>query len=104
VATPSLPWKFENYEKYKYTKVMEDVWVGDVDHIAALMAQERYTSAYLILTRSQQAHAELFYSLPSGMWERFLKSLVDSGKFELIYSNFHADIFTLVDQTQGAKR
>ena len=102
VGTPALPWKFENYEKYKYTKVMEDVWVGDVDHIATLMAQERYTNAYLVLTRSQQAHAELFYSLPSGTWDNFLKSLVDSGKFELIYSNFHADIFTLVDQTQGA--
>jgi hypothetical protein len=94
-GTHSLPWKFQDYEKYRYQRAEEAILTANMDEIEQLMASRKRTTAYLILTRSQKANAELFSGLPPAKWKQFEEQLRDSGRFQLIYANQDASIFTL---------
>jgi hypothetical protein len=100
-ATPNLPWKFAEYGEHRYTVATNEVMSGDVDALSILMhdlvRKKKYSTAYLILTRSQEAHAELFYGLQPGDWGRLLVKLTESGKFQTIFSNDAADIYILTE-------
>jgi hypothetical protein len=51
--------------------------------------------AYLIVTRSQRATADL-YGLPAGFLDRFIATALTSRKFRLIYNNRDAEIYQFV--------
>jgi hypothetical protein len=59
------------------------------------MADQRFPTSYLILTRGQQAAGELFIGWTPGRWEAFEQILENSGKFGLIYANPDAKIYVL---------
>lgn len=96
----NLPLRYENLEKYYYSQPT-GVALLDINAIAKVMADEKYPSAYLILTVSEQVWVELFSGLPPGSWERFQQDLNASGKFRLVYSNDQAQVYVLADSRNG---
>ncbi len=96
----NLPLRYENLEKFYYSQPTGQALL-DVDAITKVMANEKYPSAYLILTTSQKVWIELFSGLPPGAWDRFQHDLNASGKFRLIYSNNDAQIYTLAESQSG---
>jgi hypothetical protein len=103
-ASPNIPWKFQDVEKYTYSPERDEFALSDVGAIVELMDDPRYPATYLILTRSQKAHGELFYGLPQGWGERLDQKLRESGKFRLLFDNGDAEIFVLAQRRHGASR
>ena len=114
IATPNslllagshnTPWKFQGYEQYRYlplTEVLDTRALREpaslereVDVLAQLMADQRYPGAYLIITRTQKAQAEMFGVLPPGALDRLEQALMASPRFRVLYANDDAMIFAL---------
>lgn len=108
----NLPWRFEHYAGYDYEQVIETTsWKSlssrrssmrdVVAEVARLMRRERDGRAYLIITRSQKAAADLLGSGPRGALERFENAVAASPTFGLVYDNRDATIYALA-RTGGA--
>jgi hypothetical protein len=94
----NLPWKFQDFEKYRYVLVTRKIRRGDVDGIVTQMSNKKYPNSYLILTRSQKAFAELMLGFPANLWDQSEEAMIASGKFKVVFSNNDAKILALVDQ------
>jgi hypothetical protein len=94
-GTGTLPWRYQDYNNYRYVIVQRHVRTNSLERIVNIMQDQTYPGAYLILTRSQKASAELFIGWEPGTWERFEESIFASDQFRLIYANEHAAIFVL---------
>ncbi len=101
-ASPFAPYRNQDLEKYRYRALEGRLFYGDVNHIeelahetAVYLQERRGPAAYLILTRSQQAHAELFNGLPPGAWERLENAFAASNEFEQVFANPDAQVFLL---------
>jgi hypothetical protein len=101
----NLPWRFRDYERYRYELLTKtESWRrmnwkrprpnAVVREIAAVMAAAQ-PRAFLILTRSQQAGVELLGLAPRGALWRIRREVAASPRFELVYRNADAAIFTL---------
>jgi len=98
----NLPWKFQNYTSYRYARVTPELDWGRIDKdpqrsvrsLAALMTSNR-RPAYLILTRSQSAAAELADGVSPRTIVRFERAIANSPRFREIYRNPNARIFML---------
>jgi hypothetical protein len=100
----NLPWRAQGYEQYDYVvldygddHIRQVFDTADVDDLARLM-DDRHAYAkrsYLILTRSETAEVDLFSGLPEGALDRLDQALRASTKFEVLFSNRDATIFTL---------
>jgi len=90
-ATPNLPWKNTRYEEYRYRPAGDDTLYGHVDEMIATM--ELYPGrSFLILSRSQQAYAEMILGAPAGDWSAFEKAVMGTGRFVMLYENPDAQI------------
>jgi len=109
-ATANLAWKFRDYDTHRYVVVTETPqWKQlDPDHpdigaavrlVAGLMSQAG-SSAYLIITRSEIADADLRGPAPPGTLVRLERALARSPRFAVAYRNRDAAIFRL--RTAGA--
>ena len=96
-ATGNLPWKFERWEQYAYTQA-ETI---DVTDLATVMRAADQEHAFLILTKSQGAHAELLIGLERGYWDRFLDQINASDDFTVVYRNADAEILVLREQASA---
>jgi hypothetical protein len=94
-GTGTLPWRYQDYNNYRYVIVQRHVRTNTLERIVNIMQDKAYPGAYLILTRSQKASAELFIGWEPGTWERFEQTIFASDQFRLIYANEHAAIFVL---------
>lgn len=94
-ASSKFPFKFQNYEMYETAFFTQETVTGDVETILNQMSNSEYAEAYLILTRSQQANLELFYSFSLSEWNHFLDMLYASDQLELLYENEEALVFRL---------
>ncbi|HEY7030269.1 MAG TPA: hypothetical protein VH482_03030, partial [Thermomicrobiales bacterium] len=100
-GTVKAPWKYRDYEKYKYRTLADDVaWHSadpsepDLEAIESVMKDRRYPAAYLFITRSQIANDDMFDLLPVRL--RVLKqALLDSPQFKVVYRNDDAVVFVL---------
>lgn len=97
-GTGTLPWRYQDYNNYRYVIVQRHVRTNTLERIVTIMQDQAYPGAYLILTRSQKASAELFIGWEPGTWERFEQSIFASDLFRLVYANEHAAIFVLRDE------
>ncbi len=95
----NAPWRHEGYELYRYGSVEKAILQDDRARVENFMRARGERPAFLILTRSQQAHLELFRGLSPGAWTEFEHALVVSGRFKLIFENEDAKIFQLNDPT-----
>jgi hypothetical protein len=66
---------------------------ADVDAVAQELAG--YPAAYLMVSTSQAAHAELFDLAPPGAVDRLERALLASPKFGVVYRNDDATLFRL---------
>jgi hypothetical protein len=90
-ATPNLPWKNTRYEEYHYRPIGDDTLYGRVDELIATM-QLYPGRSFLILSRSQEAYAEMILGAPAGDWSAFEKKVMGTGRFLVIYQNQDAQI------------
>jgi hypothetical protein len=92
------PWRYRDLEKYDYFPLYAGY--GDAAAIRARFiggivdraSSSKYPAAYVILTRSQMAQAQMFYGVPPSALRGVEQALLESGKFVLLYSNPDADI------------
>jgi hypothetical protein len=112
-VTNNLPWKAQGYATYEWAIVAgpDVVAALDVAEIERVM-RERPKSrtrnarrpevdearAYLVVTRSQRAFAELFAGIPPARWEQFEATLRRSERFREVYRNGSSAIYVLTDQ------
>jgi hypothetical protein len=97
-ADTNLPWRFAHFEQYLCLPDSDILLVSDPRTLATrirAMAGSR-PKAYLILTASEKAYAEMFFDLTPDAWDGFVASLKASPDFRLVYQNSQADIFELV--------
>jgi hypothetical protein len=112
---PDLPWKFRNYADYHTVTVGgtpewqrldatdKDVSVSAVMRIIARRLHDRkYPHAYLIITRSQIANADLFGIFPHGLIKRVETALTKSRTFRVVFANRDGGIFELATHAGGA--
>ncbi len=111
VGSSSLPWKTKDYEKYDYVSISHIFkkagvrFTGvEIEAVDRLARRKEYPSAFLIITRSQKAGADLLGELPPGSLDRLEQSADRSPGFELIYTNRDAKIYRLVQSGQGGDR
>lgn len=94
------PMQFQDLEKYSYASLADvpsnAITAQDVNVIVQLAQSQNTSDAYLMITRSQKAAAELSSGLAPGALDRLEDALLRSGKFELIYSNPDAQILKYV--------
>ena len=102
-ASPNLAWRFRDNEKFDYAPISDVVLVGDIDGVVRIMSNKKYSTAYLVMTRSQGAYAALFSNLSAENWARFKRDVVVSSKFTVIYQNDEALIATLAPGVKGAQ-
>lgn len=96
-GTGTLPWRYQDYNNYRYVTVERHVRRASLERIVTIMQDKSYPAAYLIVTRSQEASAELFIGWEAGTWDRFEEALFNSDDFRIIYSNEQATIFVLAE-------
>jgi hypothetical protein len=94
----TLPWRYTRYNDYKYETIERSIRTNNLNSVVEVMSQKRYTQSYLILTRSEQAAAEVYLGWEVGVWERFQAAVMNSPKFKLIYSNADAKVFVLAEK------
>ncbi len=94
------PLQVRNYENYQYESITsfeesyrEQILKDPVDTIAKEMAN--FPSAYLIITNSQKADVNMTGILPAGSLDRIQAALTGSGRFNVVYHNADAIVFTL---------
>jgi hypothetical protein len=109
----NLPWRFEHYADYEYQEVVEtESWrslssgrSSMRDVLAAVAGRMHHAGggrAYLIISRSQKAAADLG-SGPRGSLERFENTVAASPAFGLVYGNRDAAIYALADTGGGVE-
>lgn len=85
-ATSNLPWKSSRYELFHYRPIGDDTYVGKVDEL--ILNMEEYSGpSYLILTRSQEAYAELILGVTPAAWTAFRAEVLATGRFRVVYEN-----------------
>lgn len=86
-ASFSLPWRSQDIEQYAYDVQSPLFLRRDLDTIYKRLSDRHYPAHYLIITRSQQAHLELFEDAPPDWSARFIQQLRDSRRFRIVFDN-----------------
>lgn len=101
-GTRNYPSLFRNYEFYTYVAIesepgesLEGIIESPASVMVRWMENSRYSGAYLIVTRSMKAEIEMVGTMPPGSLEKIEASLVQSGKFRILYQNEDATIYVL---------
>jgi hypothetical protein len=100
-GTQSLPIRSEGYNTYRYDFVERAIFSNNLDLLRTAMTRPSAPSTYLILTRSQQASAELYLGWAPGIWDRFTETLAASPIFTLVYSNPDAQVYVLTNPPEA---
>jgi hypothetical protein len=106
-ASPDLPWKFRDYEKYRYTVVTAEVLTGNPGGIATALREGMrgdMNHAYLVLTRGQAAHLGMFYALSDDAWAALQTKLRASPLFHEVFANEGGVIFELATDGEVIKK
>jgi hypothetical protein len=94
-GTESLPWRYEDYNSDRYTSLERAVRTNNLQTVIEVMSMPQFPQSFLVLTRSQQAAAELYLGWEPGAWERFERNVSRSDKFKLVFENDDAKVYVL---------
>jgi len=94
--SPHYPVKFKGYELYSVKFYDEPVVAEDVNALVLAMEERKARASFFVITTSQESYFQLFYSYPLQNWPEFEAKMVQSGRFEMIYSNEDARIYKLL--------
>jgi hypothetical protein len=70
------------------------------DDVANLLTDEQYPAAYVIVTRSERAQAQMYNDVSPEAFDQLEQTLLQSGRFTVIYSTPDVQVFEYV----GASR
>jgi hypothetical protein len=97
-GTESLPWRYEDYNSDRYSSIERAVRTNNLQMVIESMSLPQFPQSFLVLTRSQQAAAELYLGWEPGAWERFDRNVSQSDQFRLVYANEDAKVFVLAEK------
>ncbi len=107
-ATPNYPSRYQRYEQYVYIplvawargNVEESQNAYSLDDIDIMMSSDTYPAAYLVITRGQL----LELSRPGlASIEQIQREIEASPRFEVIFRNDDATIYTIAGRGPGAR-
>jgi hypothetical protein len=115
VGTRNFPQSFRSYEQLDYELVAERPdWTRlelddpDTAELARALARTMRASptreAYVLITRSQKAEVDLMGLGPRGSLDRLERDLIASPRFEVLFANVDAKLFTLAANAKGDVR
>jgi hypothetical protein len=99
----NYPSQFINYEYFTYVAIDREPPESQ-NHLLAnpadvlyvwLSNSSRYTTSYLLITRSQKIYVDEIGSMPSGSLDKIQTALENSDKFKIVFSNQDAVVFTI---------
>jgi len=90
----NMPWNYQEIEHYRSVNIMEYIQNHDIAGLSTLM-RSKYPHSYLILTRGQEAYAELYHKFPREDWDRFEADLIASPTFNVVYDTADAKVLVL---------
>lgn len=96
-VTTNLPYKYINYEKYKYAKLEKDLVMGDMISLITTLKNPKYDHAYLLLTRAQEAYVEMYYDVGLIDFEKLENQLLLDPRIKVIYTNPDAKILEITN-------
>jgi hypothetical protein len=101
----NLPWKFQDYEGYRYVFLGPSQWELTAAHnddpaeavrsTEALMRGQPAGRAFLVLTRSEEADLELFGFARRRTFARFEQAIDRSPRFKRVYATGDGRIYVL---------
>jgi hypothetical protein len=101
-GTPNYPWAFRNYERYRYQSISltptaerERILADPESGIRNLVAHNGGGRIYLIITRSQEADAEMTGVLRADSLARVKRALEGAPGVRVVYRSPDAVIFAL---------
>jgi hypothetical protein len=107
-GSTNYPSRFQKYEWYTYWPLV--IWPREhgeptvnnytADDIRQAMEDPKFTAAYLIITRSQEAELSM---IGGGSFDGLERKLRQSGAFDIIFTNDDATIYTLRDVSRGTQ-
>jgi hypothetical protein len=105
-GSKNYPGQFSNYERFTYVPISRErpeeqlkILADPESTFVRWMSDDRYTDAFIIITRSQKAETEMVGSMPVGALDQIEKALFESDQFRILYENIDAKIFVLVNRT-----
>jgi hypothetical protein len=105
-GTRNYPGQFKNYERYSYVPLSREPstshrrFVTRPEAVFSDWLSERGRGrAYMIITRSQKAEVDELGVLPPGSLDRIERALLASPRFEAVFRNRDATVFTLARST-----
>lgn len=107
-GSPDYPSRFLNYENFTYVSIVNepqdslDLVLDDpVDELGLWLDNRRYAATYIILTESQRKGIEALGLLPKGVFNGIKQALLQSDRFDVLFQNEAATIFTLGADSGG---
>ena len=96
-VTTNLPYKYIDYEKYKYVKLEKDLVLGDMVSLFTTLKNPKYEHAYLLLTRAQEAYVEMYYDAGLIDFAKLENQLLLDSQIKVIYANPDAKILEITN-------
>ncbi len=109
-GTPDYPNRFANYNDFTYVDIASEppssynkVLADPANELYKWLADGRYSQAYLIITASQKAEIDALGGLPAGSLDKIENALLLSPKFQVLYHDADAVVFTVPRVTAPAR-
>lgn len=99
--TTNLPYKYRNYENYKYARLEKDVVKGDLVALLTTMKNPKYDHTYLLFTRAQEAYIEMYYGVGTIDLTQLENQLLLDPTVKVIYANADAKILEYTNVKEG---
>jgi hypothetical protein len=100
-ATETLPWRYVDYNTYRYTSIERAVRTNDLQLVLDEMTMSQFSQSFLVLSRGQRAAAEVYLGWEPDAWDQFVTTINDSGMFRLVFSNADAQVYVLAAPPLG---
>ncbi len=101
-VTSNYPDQWKNYERLVYVPIASEpsdskarVLADPATVLAGWLADPRYRTGYILLTRSQQREVDALGELPAGDYARLERSLATSPRFRAVYRSPDAQVYVL---------
>jgi hypothetical protein len=102
------PWRYQDLDLYDYSPLYTGqneaaaLESHNIGGILGMASNTRYPAVYVIFSRSQKAEAQMFAGVAPAAFAGVENALLQSGRFELIYSNRDAEILEYIYPQHGS--
>jgi hypothetical protein len=106
----SLPNQFANYERFTYVWILEEprqtqnrIIADPVDVLVDWMENPHYARSFLVISRAQQDEINALGEMPPGSLEAIRAKLKASGRFDIVFDDKDATVFSLSAPQSAAR-